>query len=558
VPLTKPIQEPKKSGARLAVNRQIPQALDSVIIGAGPGGLMLGAALKQLGSQFHIFDKGRIGESWLRIPKHLIVTVRPTDFFGMEHAKKTPGYSRRDQVMRFIHQYAEDFELLPHISEHFGVRNFFYDAAQGLYSVLIRHATSSLESVVYASTVIAAMGIFHHPRKLGVPGEDEFPDRIGRLEEGSDLRIANNLKDKRIVIIGGGNTALRLIELIQKKGVKSITMVMSPDDIVWSDNTGNATHADPKYRPMVNRLRSDTMQATEDQPRLFIQGGSAVERFEAQNIVVKVGQRFKSLPYDRCFLCIGYKPALDFLDQHGVGIDHGKVMMNPYTLQALDPKGRVMPGLYLLGVDPVSRGGATISSALAKDGVGQMASQARIIAAQINSFHKKKPQASGARLSYGESAAQARIDLQAALRGWWNNPPKPKRFNVSLKQVAALLMAAGKEYPDGKFTLETLRADINAEAGVTGIQLTPAQTTGVIQYLKEKYYFQNNGKVDGANSAYYSLTPSGWAEARAIARELSDSAGTRLSRPKRWLLKTALFSLFAATVLLVYIWWRFS
>jgi choline dehydrogenase-like flavoprotein len=89
---------------------------DTIVIGAGPAGLAVGAVLRRAGVPFVMLERaGRVGESWhhhydrlhLHTPKsHSALPFRA-------FPRTYPRYPSRQQVVEYLDDYARVFELAP-------------------------------------------------------------------------------------------------------------------------------------------------------------------------------------------------------------------------------------------------------------------------------------------------------------------------------------------------------------------------------------------------------------------------------------------------------------
>jgi len=91
----------------------MPEA-DILIVGSGPAGLSTAGALKQVGFESILLDRGeRIGQSWEeRYDRLHLHTVR--DFSGLAHfpiRRTYPKYLSKDQYAQYLREYAAAFEL---------------------------------------------------------------------------------------------------------------------------------------------------------------------------------------------------------------------------------------------------------------------------------------------------------------------------------------------------------------------------------------------------------------------------------------------------------------
>src|SRR5512139_3000803 len=89
--------------------------LDAVIVGAGQAGLGVSYFLKRDGWKHVVFERGRIGESWLsqrwdsfKLNTPNFMNVLP----GLPYEGPEPdGFWRRDELVLYFQRYAEHFHL---------------------------------------------------------------------------------------------------------------------------------------------------------------------------------------------------------------------------------------------------------------------------------------------------------------------------------------------------------------------------------------------------------------------------------------------------------------
>lgn len=395
---------------------------DALIIGAGPAGLMVGAALQTYGLSFSLLEKGRSGETWHKLPERVIASFRPADFWGWldRHPDdEKVSLKGRKAIIGFLEKYIEEFGLGGHIVNQEAVEGVkMIQAFAGtkrswpfFHEVISREAATSLAHLRYAWNTIVATGVFHTPRRLTVEGAEKWGRRVIRIDEESDIDEVDPeaFRGEHVLIVGGGNTAFRIVGFV-KDYARKITMVTSSPRLFFWDETQNYAHLDPSYRPMIQEL--EKRKAGEDS-FLSIILGWRVRRLTrdhahlhanalngSDDSVVRIG-------WDRAVIATGYSPNLDFMAAQGIGITDGKPSMNRYTFQAKDAEGREIPGRYLMGVEPMTGGGVDING-------GWMMSQASVISSSILSRKILSDRsAQGARLA-GDS--DPRPELSSRLR----------------------------------------------------------------------------------------------------------------------------------------------
>jgi len=164
---------------------------DVVIIGGGAAGLTAAIYTRR------------------KLLKTLIITL---DIGGQnlltEDEENYPGYTEKSgpKLMQIMYEQAINFgtEFV------FGRANKIEKTKKGLFKLTLSNGEEYL-----GKTIILAYGKV--PRKLGVPGEDKF---IGRGISTCSTCDAPLTRNKTIVVLGGGNSALEAAELLTKFATK--------------------------------------------------------------------------------------------------------------------------------------------------------------------------------------------------------------------------------------------------------------------------------------------------------------------------------------------------
>lgn len=155
----------------------------------------------------------------------------------------------------------------------------------------ILHATDGEK--IKAKTVILSLGA--HPRKLGVPGEMEF---IGRGVSYCAVCDAAFFKDKKILVVGGGDTAVEDSHFLTRYA-SSVTIVHRRDKFRAQRIIQERTLGNPIIRVQWNSVVKS------------IGGKDAVDHVVLENVHTREESQ---VPVDGVFVLIGLDPNTRFLD----------------------------------------------------------------------------------------------------------------------------------------------------------------------------------------------------------------------------------------------------
>lgn len=189
------------------------EQLKYAIIGAGASGLAAAKNFRQRGIPFEVLEKtGDIGGLWnIGTPSgvvyettHLVSSARSTgfeDFPLPDHRDGQPSYPSHDSVLAYFRAYADTFDLKGHIVFNAEVARA-EPQGDGAWRVQI---AGESEPRHYAGIVVAN-GHLSEPRLPDIPG-----DFAGIYIHSRAYKSPRQLRDKRIVVIGGGNSACDIV-----------------------------------------------------------------------------------------------------------------------------------------------------------------------------------------------------------------------------------------------------------------------------------------------------------------------------------------------------------
>jgi hypothetical protein len=170
------------------------------IIGAGPVGLSAARALKQKGIEYDQFDAGTaIGGNWrdgVYKSAHIISSKKTTEFPDFPMPSDYPDFPSAEQMLAYLNSYANHYDLLPNI--HFN-KTVELVSPLTVESYELRFSDGTIG--VYEG-VIVCNG--HHWHRRFPKYEGQFS---GQLIHSKDYKDPDQIRDKRVLVIGGGNSA---------------------------------------------------------------------------------------------------------------------------------------------------------------------------------------------------------------------------------------------------------------------------------------------------------------------------------------------------------------
>ncbi|MFD8748141.1 flavin-containing monooxygenase [Streptomyces sp. NPDC059616] len=349
------------------------------VIGGGPGGLAAAAALRELGVRAVVLEKsGNVGASWRRHYDrlHLHTTRRRSALPGLAMPRRFGRWVSRDDVVRYLHKYAEHHEL----EVVTGVEVSRIDRAPDGRSWQL---TATGGRVLTGRAVVVATGFNHTPRIPDWPGRDTF---TGDLVHACDYRNPAPYTGKDVLVVGIGNTGAELaVDLVEGGAARVRIAVRTVPHIVRRSTAGwPAQLTGILVRRLPVRLvdRAGRLMARVAVPDLAAQGlprpdtglysrvkdgaipvqdvglidavkrgrvvpVAAVESFDGDAVVLAGGDRITP---DAVIAATGYRRSLEGLVGHlGVLDARGR----PVVHGARTPKQA--PGLYFTGfTNPIS------------------------------------------------------------------------------------------------------------------------------------------------------------------------------------------------------------
>jgi cation diffusion facilitator CzcD-associated flavoprotein CzcO len=204
-----------------------------LIIGAGPAGLAVAAALSERGKRPLILEKAQqVGASWRahyeRLHLHTVKTLSALP--GMPFPDAQPRYVPRQGVVDYLSAYATRFALAP---------RFGMEATSVVRDDDGRWTTTTRPGETFrAHAVVVSTGANNVPFVPTIEGQESF---AGTIVHSREYRSAAPFAGKRVLVVGMGNTGAEIALDLAEHGVPVALSVRSPVNIVHRDVLGRPT-----------------------------------------------------------------------------------------------------------------------------------------------------------------------------------------------------------------------------------------------------------------------------------------------------------------------------
>ncbi|MFD5891367.1 flavin-containing monooxygenase [Streptomyces sp. NPDC060334] len=195
------------------------QPRPTYVIGAGPGGLAVAAALRTRGVRAVVVEKSdAVGSSWRRHYDrlHLHTTRRLSALPGLAVPRRFGRWVARDDVVRYLEKYAEfhELELVTGV-EVTRIERAADDSGWTL------HASGGRE--LAAGAVIVATGFNHTPRLPEWPGREAYGKE---LLHAADYRAAAPYAHRDVLVVGVGNTGAEIAVDLAEGGAARVRLAV--------------------------------------------------------------------------------------------------------------------------------------------------------------------------------------------------------------------------------------------------------------------------------------------------------------------------------------------
>jgi len=194
------------------------ELLDTVVVGAGQAGLGSSYFLQRDGRKHVVFERGRIGETWLS-QRWDSFQLNTPNFMNIlpglpYHGPESDGFWRQDELVAYFKDYVEHFHLP--VQTGIGVHSLELGKDKSHFIVKIRANGGSDETVICRSVIVAA-GIQCVPK---IPGfHNKVPEDITQLHT-ANYRNPEALPPGAVVVVGSAQSGCQIVEDLLSGGRK--------------------------------------------------------------------------------------------------------------------------------------------------------------------------------------------------------------------------------------------------------------------------------------------------------------------------------------------------
>ena len=301
--------------------------VDVVVIGGGQAALATAYFLKRTSLRYVVLDnQTQAGGAWLH-------TWDSLELFSPSSWSSLPGWF----MPKSEGEYPTKSEVLDYLTR--------YESKYGfpiIRPVNVTHIQDDDDFVLVhskhntwkAKAVISATGTWSNPF---IPNYDGFEHFTGLSIHSAHYKNAEILKDKQVLIIGGGNSGAQLVAEVSKVA-HTTWITKSPPAFLPDDVDGRVL-----FLRATERLKAQQEGKTIEEPL----GGfgdvvmikSVVEARERGVLTSKppfsyftensiVWENGESQHVDAVIWCTGFRPAISYLDSTGLIESNGKISLN--------------------------------------------------------------------------------------------------------------------------------------------------------------------------------------------------------------------------------------
>jgi bacillithiol disulfide reductase len=295
---------------------------DVIIVGAGPSGLAAAIAVKQLGLDSLVLEKGALVESIRRFPTNMVFFTTP-ELMEIGGIPLTTPYDKptRLEALQYYRKVTDVFQLQVSLREEVTSIERDREGVEPLF-VLSTRSHLGVRRARTARLVVLAMGYYDRPNLLNVPGEN-LPHVHHYYDE------PHPYYRQRVVIVGGKNSACEAALDLYRNGAQ-VTLV----------HRGPTLGDSVKYwvKPDIeNRIKEGTIAA---------RFNSRIDEIRTTEVVVtEADGTVSTIPAESVLLLTGYRADPEFLLRTGVEVNAESLepVYDPDTFETN------VPGLFIAG-----------------------------------------------------------------------------------------------------------------------------------------------------------------------------------------------------------------
>ena len=270
--------------ARIKGNgRRIRDAYDVVIVGAGPGGISASLRAIEHKLNYITLEQDEVGGTIAKFPRQKLVLTSPVEL--PLYGKMTKRELSKENLLAIWQKVLSRADFKVRAGEKV---NEITKDNDGVFEIV------TPKGQYRAQVVVLALGRAGTPRKLGVKGED-LPKVMYRLIE------ADHYKNKKIVVVGGGDSAVEAAMGLAHQQGNQVTL---------------------SYRKeCFSRIKDRNMRRVQQcmaNGKMRVIFNSVPAEFKERSVVLEVNGSLQEIPNDYVWIFAGGVPPSDFLRRIGI------------------------------------------------------------------------------------------------------------------------------------------------------------------------------------------------------------------------------------------------
>jgi len=260
-------------------------AVDVLIVGAGPAGLGAALACAEAGVEYDLIEQDTLGGTLAHFPRHKVVLTEPIEvpLFGNVHRAEMS----KEELLALWQRIVAETRL----QVRTGVKLLGVTGEDGGFRV----ETSQGERI--ARKVVLAIGRRGSPQRLGVAGEDA-PHVTYHLLEPEQYR------GRSVVVVGGGDSALEAASALCDVGAASVAL----------------SYRGPSFHRAKQPNRERASQLA-NAGRLTLHLETTVQRIDPDRVLLATKSGERSIATDFVIAALGGQLPTALLDQLCIRID---------------------------------------------------------------------------------------------------------------------------------------------------------------------------------------------------------------------------------------------
>ena len=289
--------------------------MDVIIIGAGPIGIACGIEAKKRGLDYLVLDKGPLVNSLYRYPLNM------TFFSTAEKLEigDVPFISHGNKPTR-----TEALEYYRRVVKQWGINLKLYTPVEGIKKSSDHFEVAAKGKKYKSKNIVIATGFYDLPYRLNVPGE-ELPKVLHYYKE------AHPFFNMDIAVVGAANSAVDVALETQRKGAKSVTMIIRESEI--GENVKYWVRPD-----VLNRIEEGSIKAYFNSNIIEITEKNIKFKSEGKEVIIE---------NDFVLAMTGYQPNFNMLKTIGVKFKEDSFKTPYYSSKNMQSN---IKGIFLAGV----------------------------------------------------------------------------------------------------------------------------------------------------------------------------------------------------------------